>query len=105
MRLESGEKDAVPCLAVEDFFSYIHVELSFENVEELVLTRMHMRRRLSSRYQSCLKEGECSLVSCVSVRSVSNLPMYHLDNSKDGALLNAFKGNDVFFILFSFRGA
>jgi hypothetical protein len=50
MRLESGEKDAFPCLPVEKFFSYVHVELSFENVEELVLTRMHMRRRFSSRY-------------------------------------------------------
>jgi hypothetical protein len=38
MRLESGEKDAFACLAVEDFFSYIYVELSLENVEEFVLT-------------------------------------------------------------------
>jgi len=29
--------------------------------------------------------------------------MYHLDRSKDVDLLNAFKGNDVFFMLFSFR--
>jgi len=50
MRLESREKDAFTSFPVEDFFSYIHIELSFENVEELVLTRMHMRRRLSSRY-------------------------------------------------------
>jgi len=27
-----------------------------------------------------------------------------LDRSKDVALLNAFKGNDVFFILFPFAG-
>jgi len=27
-----------------------------------------------------------------------------LDRSKDVDLLNAFKGNDVFFMLFSFRG-
>jgi hypothetical protein len=50
MRLESGEKNAVPYLSVENAFSYIHIELSIENVEELVLTRMHMRRRLSSGY-------------------------------------------------------
>jgi len=50
MRLKSGEKDAFPCLALENFFSHIDVELSLKNVEELVLTRMHMRRRFSSRY-------------------------------------------------------
>jgi hypothetical protein len=37
MRNESGEKDAFPCLPVENFFSYIHVELSLEYVEEFVL--------------------------------------------------------------------
>jgi hypothetical protein len=31
--------------------------------------------------------------------------MYHFDLSKDVALLTAFKGDDVFFILFSFREA
>ena len=31
--------------------------------------------------------------------------MYHLDRSKDVDLLNAFKGNDVFFMLFSLRVA
>jgi hypothetical protein len=50
MRLEPGEKDTFPCFPIENFFSYIHIELPFENVEELVLTRMHMRRRLGSRY-------------------------------------------------------
>ena len=48
MRLESGEKDAFPRFQLESFVSYIHVELSFENVEEFVLTRVHMWRRFAS---------------------------------------------------------
>jgi hypothetical protein len=50
MRLKSGEKDTFPCFSIENFLSYIHIELSFENVEELVLTRVHVRRWLGSRY-------------------------------------------------------
>jgi hypothetical protein len=42
------------------------------------------------------------LVSGISVRLVSNIPMYHLDRSRDVALLKAFKGDDAFFILLSF---
>lgn len=48
--VESGEKDAFPCFSVKNFLAYINVELSFENVEELVLARMNMRRRLGSGY-------------------------------------------------------
>src|SRR5215469_10809855 len=61
MRLESGEKDALLRFPVENFFSDIHIELPLENVEKLVLTRVHMRRRLSSRCQSCLKQREGSV--------------------------------------------
>src|SRR5258708_1996775 len=50
VRLEFGEKDAFPCIHLESFLCYIHVELSFENVEEFVLTRVHMRRRFISGY-------------------------------------------------------
>jgi hypothetical protein len=48
MRLVSSEKDAFPRFYLESFLSYIYVELSWEDVEEFVLTRMHMRRRFSS---------------------------------------------------------
>ena len=48
VRLEFGEKDAFPRFHLESFLSYIHVELSFENVEEFVLARVHMRRRFAS---------------------------------------------------------
>ena len=97
MRFESGEKDAFPCFCVENLLSYINVELSFENVEELLLTRVHMRTKIASNSE------KAPLLSADSVRLVSSIPMYHLDLSKDVALLKAFEGNSVFFILFSFR--
>jgi hypothetical protein len=42
--LEPGKKDAFPRLCLENILSYVYVEFSVENVEELVFTRMHMRR-------------------------------------------------------------
>jgi hypothetical protein len=50
MRSELGEKDAFARTDVEGLLSYIHVEVSFKNVEEFVLARVHMGRRLISGY-------------------------------------------------------
>ena len=41
--------------------SYIDVELSFQDVEELVLARMHVRRRFGSGRQDCLHQEEGSV--------------------------------------------
>ena len=46
MRGEPWKENAFPLRYFKSFFSHINVELSVENVEEFVLARMYMRRRL-----------------------------------------------------------
>src|SRR5262249_32010270 len=78
MRLESGEKDAFPCSYLESFLFYIDVELSFQNVEELILARMYMRRWFSSGRQQCLhqKEGSVGILRFSEVsRQISIFPL------------------------------
>jgi hypothetical protein len=47
VRPASGEEDAFPRLYLERFLSNIYDELSLEDVEKFVLTRVHMRRRFT----------------------------------------------------------
>jgi hypothetical protein len=101
VRPQSREEDAFPRLYVESFLSDVHVELSFQDVEEFVFSRMLMRRRFSSGYlcdKVASNKEKAPFVSCVSARFDSNIPIYHLDSSKDLARLNAFRGDDAQFI-------
>jgi hypothetical protein len=50
VRLEFGEKDAFSRFHLESFLSGIHVEFSVENVEEFVLSGVHVRRGFISGY-------------------------------------------------------
>ena len=47
--LNLGRNTHSPASHLESFLSHVHVELSFQNVEELVLARVHMWRRFASR--------------------------------------------------------
>src|SRR4030095_6307109 len=58
---ESGKKHAFPRFHLESFLSYIHVELSFKDVEKFVLACVHVRRRFSSGRQHCLHQVEGSV--------------------------------------------
>jgi hypothetical protein len=44
------EKDAFPGCYLEGFLSYIHIELSFEQVVEFIFARMHVRRGFIARH-------------------------------------------------------
>jgi hypothetical protein len=50
VRLQSREKHAFSCFHCENVLSDVHVEFSFEYVEELVLTGMDVGRRFGARY-------------------------------------------------------
>ena len=52
--LNLGRKTHFPSFTVRILIFYINVDLSFENVKEFVLTRVHMLRRFISGCQSCL---------------------------------------------------
>src|SRR5215831_19630319 len=57
---EPGHKHAFPSFYIESSFSYINVEFSFEDIEEFVLARVHVRGRFSSGRQHCLYQQESS---------------------------------------------
>jgi hypothetical protein len=50
VRLKFREKHALSCFHSENVLPGVHVEFSFEEVEELVLAGMNVRRRLGARY-------------------------------------------------------
>jgi len=78
VRHESGKEDAFSCPYLEGFLAYIHIKLSFENIEEFVLIGMYMRRRLVSGCQGYLdeEEGPVGVIRLREVcRQTSHIPL------------------------------
>jgi hypothetical protein len=78
VRHESRKEHAFSCSYLEGFLAHIHIKLSLENIEEFVLIRMYVWRRLVSGRQGCLdeKEGPVGVIRFREVgRQISHVPL------------------------------
>jgi hypothetical protein len=49
MWLSLGQENTLPCLHLEDLVATVHLKMAFNNIEDLILVFVPVRRRFVSR--------------------------------------------------------